>query len=94
MNDVIKIVSWNIGQRNEAWEVLLNSGVDVALLQEAKQPPASVKDRIHVDDLPWRTRGRSDRSAWRTCVARLSDRVRLRHRPLASIETLHQDTSR
>ena len=86
MDEAIRIVSWNIAQRAEAWEALLDSGVDIALLQEAPPPPASVRDRIQVDEMPWKTAGHPDRRAWRTCVARLSDRVRLRHRPLASIE--------
>ena len=36
---MLRIVSWNINQCTEPWHELVNSGVDVALFQEAKPPP-------------------------------------------------------
>ena len=36
---MIKLASWNIGGRTKAWNNLLNSDADVALLQEARKPP-------------------------------------------------------
>ena len=35
-----KIVSWNIAKRQEPWHQLLEMDADVALLQEADEPPA------------------------------------------------------
>lgn len=87
MDKAIRIVSWNINHQDNAWATLLNSNVDIALLQEAKQPPAAVRDKIQVDDLPWTTAGNSTQRAWRTCIARFSERVELRHRSVASIDT-------
>jgi exonuclease III len=91
MNEVIKIVSWNIGQRANAWKILLDSSIDIALLQEAKPPPPSVRDRINsIDDLPWRTGGHASGRDWRTCIASFSDKIRLCYRPIASIDVTTQ----
>ena len=38
----IKVVSWNIGKRHQPWRQLLEMDVDVALLQEAGEPPEDV----------------------------------------------------
>ena len=38
----IRVVSWNIGKRHEPWRQLLDMDVDVALLQEASEPPDDV----------------------------------------------------
>ena len=38
----IKVVSWNIATMIEPWRELLAMGADVALLQEARRPPADV----------------------------------------------------
>jgi hypothetical protein len=39
---MLKIISWNIARRELAWRSLLDSGADVALLQEATEPPSDV----------------------------------------------------
>jgi endonuclease/exonuclease/phosphatase family metal-dependent hydrolase len=71
----MKLISWNIAQRKEAWRVLLDSDADIALLQEATEPPPDVKSRIEVDDEPWITYGADAVRPWRTAIVRLSDRV-------------------
>ena len=38
----MKVVSWNIAHRHEPWSWLLDMDADVALLQEAGEPPAAV----------------------------------------------------
>ena len=38
----IRIVSWNIAKKHEPWRQLLDMDVDVALLQEATEPPEDV----------------------------------------------------
>ena len=77
MTRPIRIVSWNIAQRTEPWYELLDMGADIALLQEAAEPPADVMARIKVDAEPWTTAG--DQSGgtrkWRTAVVGLTDRV-------------------
>ena len=38
----VKVVSWNIAKKHEPWRQLLDMDVDVALLQEASEPPDDV----------------------------------------------------
>jgi len=53
--DIVKILAWNIAQREAAWRELLTSDADVALLQEAKVPPADVAAKIKADGAAWET---------------------------------------
>ena len=46
----MRLISWNIARRLEAWRQLADSGADVALLQEAAEPPSDVRARVEVDD--------------------------------------------
>ena len=71
----MKLVSWNIAQRREAWRRLLDTGADVALLQEATEPPPDVASRIEVDAEPWHTSGAGAMRPWRAAVVRLTNRV-------------------
>ena len=77
MTRPIRIVSWNIARRTKPWYELLDMDADIALLQEAAEPPAKVRNRITVDSEPWTTAGEdSGRTRrWRTAVVALSDRV-------------------
>ncbi len=72
---MVKLVAWNIARREEAWRALLDSGADVALLQEATEPPADVARRVDVGPSPWRTAGAGLQRPWRAAVVKLSDRV-------------------
>jgi hypothetical protein len=38
----MKLISWNIAHRKEAWHRLLDTDADVALLQEAVEPPPEI----------------------------------------------------
>ena len=71
----MKIVSWNIARRDEPWRWLLDMDADIALLQEARPPPADVADKVEVDPADWLTAGPEPVRKWRTAVVRLSDRV-------------------
>ncbi len=59
----LKILSWNMNQKVSNWPIVLDSGVDVAMLQEAKTPPADLTDIFTVQQvlevaeckLPWRS---------------------------------------
>jgi endonuclease/exonuclease/phosphatase family metal-dependent hydrolase len=84
MDGVTRIVSWNIGRRSDVWRSLLDSGVDVGLLQEAQRPPPELERQIEIDSAPWNTAGYSRNRLWRSVVAKFSDRVQVRPRPLAS----------
>ena len=58
----LKFLSWNMNQKASNWQAVLDSGVDVAMLQEAKTPPAELADNVMVQQdlevaeskLPWR----------------------------------------
>ena len=62
---MLKIVSWNIGQRPAAWRSLVDSDADVALLQEACEPPPDIVSRFDVGIEPWRTEGSGLKRPWR-----------------------------
>lgn len=85
MGSVIKIVSWNIGRRADAWQHLLDSGVDVGLLQEAKPPSLELAKHVEVDPAPWTTVGTSANRPWRAAVAKCSDRVKIHSWLLTSV---------
>ena len=73
---MVKVVSWNIGTREQPWRELVqmarDGAADVALLQEAGSPPGDVVDRIeYVDGVFW-NRHLYDR--W-PLVVKLSDRI-------------------
>lgn len=80
------MVSWNVAHRAEPWRELLAGGYDVALLQEAAEPPDDVRPRVHVDSAPWRLGGAGLERAWRSAVVGLSDRVDVRHIVTAPID--------
>ncbi len=82
-----KIVSWNISARRAPWQELSEMGADVALLQEAREPPADVREKVelggkkHWDSHSWNSDWykENDRfpnlyDRW-AMVVKLSDRV-------------------
>lgn len=48
---MIKVVSWNIAKRQQPWRELLGMDADVALLQEAGDPPWDLRNEIEAG--PW-----------------------------------------
>ena len=75
----MKIISWNIARRAACWKHLLSLDADIALLQEAAEPPPEIAERIDVDPAPWRLAGRDCHvpRAWRSAVVKLADRVQV-----------------
>ena len=73
----VKVISWNIARRPDAWQVLLDSDADIALLQEATPPPTHLAQRVGMDLAHWETAGAKLSRPWRTAIAKLSDRVRV-----------------
>ena len=69
----VKIVSWNIDGKIAPWHCLSEMDADVALLQEAGEPPQDLAKPINFDSAPWHTAGWRWRR--RTATANLSDRV-------------------
>lgn len=79
---MVKIIAWNMAHRRAAWPYLLDSDADIALLQEATEPPGGVSARLTVDSALWKT----GTQKWRAAIAKLSDRADvkwLEARPLA-----------
>ena len=74
-DDVLRLVCWNIARRHAAWRCLPDSGMDLALLQEAGAPLEDVAERVDVDPEPFRD-GES-RAISRTAIVSLSDKVRV-----------------
>ena len=68
----MKIIAWNIAQRAAAWRLLVDSDADLALLQEAREPPADVAAKLNVDPAPWRT---GQNRLWRAAIVKLSNRT-------------------
>ena len=73
----MKLISWNMAHRKEAWYHLVETGADIALLQEAPAPPRDIALRIGTDEEPWRTDSADAVRPWRTAVVRLSERVQV-----------------
>ena len=79
----VKVVSWNINGGVAPWHCLLEMDADVALLQEAGEPPQDLARHVDVDPAPWRTAGWP---SWqrRTAIVRLSNRVTVEWTPAKS----------
>jgi len=75
--DTIRLVSWNMGHRTDAWRILSDAEADLALLQEAVAPPPDIASKIQVDPGPWLTEASQKPRVFRAAVARLSDRVKM-----------------
>ena len=86
---MIKIISCNIAQREKAWRSVLASDADMALLQEARKPPADIADNIKVDSAPWYTTSERFRCPWRTAVVGLSGPFELEWFEPKSIDVAH-----
>ena len=56
---MLRLVSWNINQRPEAWhDLVASTEYDIALLQEAKPPPVALASQVQIDSAPpWMTAG-------------------------------------
>jgi hypothetical protein len=81
---MLRMISWNVGHI-QPWNHL--DDVDVALLQELREPPSEWLGRMEpAASGSWGTAGHQQRS-FRTAVARISDVVGLDARPMGEIAT-------
>lgn len=73
----LKLISWNIARRREAWEALLSSDADIGIIQEANMPPKDLINIGQVDDAPWETVGADvpNTRNWRTAIVKISSHV-------------------
>ena len=59
---ILKLLSWNMNQKVANWQAVIDSAVDVAMLQEAKPPPKEIAESFILQQepnsaeskLPWR----------------------------------------
>ena len=84
----MKLISWNIARRKEAWEALLRSDADIGIIQEANMPPKGLINKGQVDDAPWETVGAdvSKTRNWRTAIVKISSDVSVEWFDSKSIE--------
>ena len=69
---LLSLLSWNMNQKVSNWATVLDSGVDAALLQEAKPPPLQIAEQIDIDhEEGWGT----TKHPWCAAVAVLSERI-------------------
>lgn len=82
---MIKVVSWNIAKKHEPWRELLRMDADVALLQEAGDPPWDVVGKLdtgpqeHWDSHLWNSNWYR-RHGWRYIAERWPKIVKLSNR--------------
>ena len=90
---MIKVVSWNVGKREQPWHELVrmarDGDADVALLQEAGHPPGELVDLVEYEDRVFWGRHLYDR--W-PLVVKLSERITVRpYRQVPPISDLGED---
>ena len=71
---MVKVISWNIAHREQAWRALCDTDADIALVQEAPEPPADMPPPFEYRPATWRTAGAGHRP-WRAAVVKLSSRI-------------------
>ena len=75
----VKMISWNMNKKVANWQTVLDSGVDAAMLQEAKAPPAILKDKLFIDrDDDWTETG----LPWRAVVAGIAASDKIEFMPI------------
>ena len=75
---MVRIISWNIAQRKEPWRTLVDTDADIALLQEATEPPDDIAGMIEVNPAPWETVGAGKNRPWRTAIVKLTDAIEVK----------------
>ena len=90
---MIKAISWNIAHRPVLWNDVVALDADVALLQEAPEPPQDIAARVNTDAQPWRTEGHTLKHGWRAAVVvKLSPRVQATwHEPKSIKEAVSRE---
>lgn len=81
----MKLVTWNIAGRAEAWRYLLDIDADLALLQEATEPPPDIANKFEMNPAPWRTVGAGKNRPWRAALVNLSKQFDMNHLEAKSI---------
>ena len=71
---MVKVISWNIAHREQAWRALCNTDADIALVQEAPEPPADMPPPFEYRPATWRTAGAAPRR-WHAAVVKLSNDI-------------------
>jgi exonuclease III len=76
----LTLLSWNMNQKPANWQTVLESGVDVAMLQEAKVPSEELKGKFIADwEGEW---AEESGSSWRAAVAGLAVSEKIKFVPI------------
>jgi len=86
---MMKIITWNIARREDAWRALLDIDADIALLQEAIEPPSDIAGHLDIDPATWRTSGAGKNRPWRTAIIKLSKQIQVEWLEAKLIENAH-----
>lgn len=85
---MIRLVSWNMARRRDAWLGLTNLDADLALLQEAARPQPESPFAGSIDPAErWETSLLGGRGQWKTVIVPLTDRTELHPRATRTLET-------
>ena len=68
---------------------LLDIDADIALLQEATEPPSDIVKYINVDPISWYTSGAGENRPWRTAIVNLSEKAQVEWIEPKTIENAH-----
>jgi exonuclease III len=75
----INLLSWNIQQKADNWQTVFETGVDAAMLQEAKAPPDELKGKFMFDKKgEWAEPG----SSWRAAVVGIAASEKIEFFPI------------
>ena len=81
---MIRICSWNMAHRTDAWHHLVQAQYDVALLQEATEPPEDLAPRLRHSGREWKIPGEYHGRRWRSAIVALSPDVAIEWYPTAA----------
>ena len=85
---MIRLVSWNMARRRDAWLGLTNLDADLALLQEAARPQPESPFTGSIDPAEsWETSLLGGRGQWKTAIVPPTDRTELHPRATMTLET-------
>ncbi len=73
----MRLLSYNMAQKQASWQAVTELDVDVALLQEICRPPSMINVEFAPGAEPWKNTPALG-EVWKCAVAKMSDRVRVR----------------
>ncbi|CAN5419508.1 hypothetical protein BH10BAC6_BH10BAC6_12950 [soil metagenome] len=72
----LRLLSYNIAANTAPWQTIMESDVDVALLQEVSKPPTELDVKFAPASMPWENTTERD-GVWKCAVAQVSSRYKV-----------------